>query len=118
MNKLVMKYLSIILTIYLLSLVVHTIYIGDNAALLIMGMVLLIVNLLLKPLLLLITLPLSILTLGLFSFIVNAWTIMIADFFVSGINMGGFLNSLLVAFIVFVLYHLLLDMNKTVGASA
>jgi len=113
MTKLILKYLSIISTIYLLSVAVDTIYIDDTPALLIMGLVLLIVNLLLKPLLLLITLPFSILTLGLFSFIVNAWTIMIADYFVSGINMNGFLNSLLAAFIIVILHHLLRNMNKT-----
>jgi putative membrane protein len=112
MPKLLLKYLSIISTIYLLSMIINTIYIDDTPALLIMGLVLFIVNLLLKPLLLIITLPFSILTLGLFSFIVNAWTIMIADHFVSGINMGGFLNSLLAAFLIVILNHLLRDMNK------
>ncbi len=112
MTKLFLKYFSIILTIYLLSMLIDTIYIGDNTALLIMGLVLLIVNLLLKPLLLLITLPFSILTLGLFTFVVNAWTIMIADYFVPGIHMGGFLNSLLAAFVIVILYHLLRDRNK------
>jgi putative membrane protein len=57
-------------------------------------------------------LPFSILTLGLFSFIVNAWTIMLADYFVPGINMDGFLNSLLAAFIIVILNHLLRDANK------
>jgi putative membrane protein len=61
--------------------------------------------------LLLLTLPFSLLTLGLFNFIVNAWTIMIADHFVKGISMGGFLNSLLAAFIIAVLQHLLRDVN-------
>jgi len=112
MTKLILKYLSIIATIYLLSMVIDTIYIEETPALFIMGLVLLIVNLLLKPLLLLITLPFSILTLGLFSFIVNAWTIMLADYFVPGINMNGFLNSLLAAFIIAILYHLLRDKNK------
>ena len=77
-----------------------------------MGLVLLGVNLLLKPILLLITLPLSLLTLGLFSFIVNAWMIMIADHFVSTINMGGFLNSLIAAFIIVLFNHLFADMTK------
>ncbi len=112
MTKLFMKYISIILTIYLLSFVLHTIYIGSIPALLIMGVVLLAVNLILKPILLLITLPVSVLTLGLFSFIVNAWTIMIADHFVTNISMGGFLNSLLAAFIIVIVNHLLKDMNK------
>ncbi|ROR23903.1 putative membrane protein [Mobilisporobacter senegalensis] len=112
MTKIFLKYLSIILSIYGLSMIIDTIYIDDISDLLIMGFVLLIVNLLLKPLLLLITLPFSILTLGLFNFIVNAWTIMIADNFVDGVNMGGFMNSLLAAFIIVVIHHFLRDMQK------
>lgn len=112
MTKLVLKYLSIILTIYLLSTAIDSVYIGSTASLFIMGLVLLIVNLLLKPFLLLLTLPFNIITFGLFSFIVNAWTIMISDHFVKGIGMGGFLNSLLAAFIIAVLHHLLRDFNK------
>lgn len=112
MTKLFMKYASIILTIYLLSFVLDTIQIGSIQALLIMGLVLLIVNIILKPILLLVTLPVSLLTLGLFSFIVNAWTIMIADHFVKNISMGGFLNSLLAAFVIVIFNHLFKDMNK------
>jgi putative membrane protein len=112
MTKLFIKYISIVLTIYLLSFVSRTIYIGSIPSLLIMGLVLLLVNLILRPILLLITLPFSLLTLGLFSFIVNAWTIMIADYFVMDINMGGFLNSLLAAFIIVIFNHLFKDVNK------
>lgn len=107
MTKLLLKYLSNVLAIYLLSLIIHTIHIRSIPALLVMGLILLIVNLLLKPLLLLITLPFSILTLGLFTFVVNAWTIMIADYFVPGIYMGGFLNSLLAALIIIIINHVL-----------
>ncbi len=111
MSKLFIKYISIIIAIYLLSLVIPSIYIGSISALLIMGLVLLVVNFILKPILLLITLPVSMLTLGLFSFIVNAWTIMIADHFVTGISMGGFLNSLLAAFVIVIVNHMLKDRN-------
>ncbi|WP_414150830.1 phage holin family protein [Acetobacterium carbinolicum] len=112
MIKLFMKYLSIILTLYLLSLVIDSIQINSTSALLMMGLVLLFVNLLLKPILLLITLPLSLLTLGLFSFIVNAWMIMIADHFVSNLSMGGFLNALLAALLIVFFNHLLTGMRK------
>lgn len=112
MSKLFLKYLSIIVTIYLLSFVIKTIYIENTFALFVIGLVLLIVNLILKPLLLVVTLPLNLLTLGLFSFIVNTWTIMLADHFVSGISMGGFLNSLIAAFVIAIIYHLLNDINK------
>ncbi len=112
MKKLFMKYLSIIATLYLLSLVFHNIHIDSLSALLIMGLVLSGINLLLKPILLLITLPLSLLTLGLFSFIVNTWMIMIADHFVTTISMGGFLNSLIAAFIIVLFNQLFTGMTK------
>ncbi len=112
MTKLILKYLSIIATIYLLSMIFSSVEISSTPALLILGLVLFAVNLLVKPLLLLVTLPLSILTFGLFSFIVNAWTIMMADALVPGVNMGGFWHSLLAAFIIALFQHLLRDTAK------
>lgn len=113
MTKLVLKYLSIVATIYLLSMIFSSVHISSTPALLILGLVLFMVNLLLKPLLLLLTLPLNILTFGLFSFIVNAWTIMLADAIVSGVNMGGFWYSLLAALVISLFQHLLKDAAKT-----
>lgn len=107
--KLFIKYISIVLAIYLMSFVFNSVYIGSISALLIMGMVLLLVNLIIKPFLMLITLPANLLTLGLFSFIVNAWTIMIADSLVENISMGGFFNSLIAAFIITILNNLFQD---------
>lgn len=107
MSKLFLKYLLNILTIYLMSFLFHSIHIGNAASLLVMGLILLIVNLIVRPLMLLITLPLNLLTLGLFTFIVNAWALMIADFFVPGIYLGGFLNSLFIAFVIVLTNHFL-----------
>lgn len=112
MSKLLLKYISIIATIYLLSMAIDKVTIQSTPALFALGLVLLIVNLLIKPLILLLTLPFSIITFGLFTFVVNAWTIMIADGFVSGVNMGGFINSLLAAFIISILQHILRDTSK------
>lgn len=112
MSRLLLKYLSTVATIYLLSLVITTIIIRDIPSLLLMGLVLFFVNLLVKPLLLLLTLPINIITLNIFSFVVNAWTIMLADLMVKGVTMNGFLHSLLAAFIISVLQHLLLDKAK------
>ena len=107
--KLFIKYISIVLAIYLMSFVFNSVYIGNLSALRIMGMVLLLVNMIIKPFLMLITLPANLLTLGLFSFIVNAWTIMIADSLVGNISMGGFFNSLIAAFIITILNNLFQD---------
>jgi len=112
MSKLALKYMSIVATIYLLSLVIDQVTIRSTPALFAVGLVLLVINLFIKPLLLILTLPFNIITFGLFTIIVNAWTIMIADGFVPGVNMGGFLNSLLAAFIIAVLQHILRDKSK------
>lgn len=111
-TKLIIKYLSIIISIYSLSYIIDTIIVNSNASLLIMGLVLLLINMTLKPLLLLITLPFSLITLGLFTFVVNAWTILISDYFVSGIKIGGFLNALLISLIIVIINGILRDLNR------
>lgn len=54
-----------------------------------------IVNVLIKPLLILITLPINILTLGLFTFVINALLIMLASSVIKGFSVSGFITALL-----------------------
>lgn len=61
----------------------------------IVAIVLAILNLLVKPILVLFTLPVTILTLGLFLLVINAVIILLADAFVSGFEVNGFLIALL-----------------------
>lgn len=112
MTKLFLKYISIILSIYIVSKIIDSVSVTGVPAILIMGLILLLVNLLLKPIFLIIALPINILSFGLCSFVVNALTIMIADGFVSGVNMGGFLNSLLAAFLIVIFNNLLIDFAR------
>ncbi len=109
MTKLTLKYISIILSIYIVSLLIHSVYVGNVFSLLIMGLVLLLVNLVVKPILLLIALPFNLLTFGFFSFVVNALTIITASGLVPGISMGGFLNALLASLIIVILNNVLID---------
>ncbi|MEO1435889.1 MAG: phage holin family protein [Bacteroidota bacterium] len=52
------------------------------------------------------TLPLNWITLGLFSFLINALMIKLADFFLKGFKVKGFLNAILLAIIVAVVNSL------------
>lgn len=113
MKNLLLKYLSIVVTLYSLSSIISSIRFDDLSTLLIMGLVLFFANMIIRPLLLIITLPFNLLSLGLLTFIVNAWTLMIADLLVPACSMGGFLNSFLAAFIIHILYHLINFTNKT-----
>lgn len=67
--------------------------------------------LLLKPILVILTLPVSILTLGLFLFVINAVLILLADSWIDGFSVSGFwtalLFSILLSFFESVLYKLI-----------
>ena len=71
------------------------------------AVVLAILNIFVKPLIILFTLPVTILTLGLFLFIINALVVLIASKFVHGISIDSFgwalLFSLILSFVTSVL---------------
>ncbi|OPY75294.1 MAG: Membrane protein of unknown function [Syntrophorhabdus sp. PtaU1.Bin050] len=70
-----------------------------------------IINALLKPLLILITLPINILTLGLFTFVINGLLILLASSVIKGFQVSGFwvavLFSILLSIVNFLLNFLL-----------
>ena len=59
------------------------------------AVVLALLNLIVKPILLLLTLPITVITLGLFLFVINAVIILLADAFVNGFDVAGFWIALL-----------------------
>jgi putative membrane protein len=63
----------------------------------IVAVVLGVINMFIKPIIGLLTLPITILTLGIFSLVLNALFIMLADLLVSGFTVAGFWWALLFA---------------------
>lgn len=57
-------------------------------------------NLFVKPLLVLFTLPITILTLGLFTFVVNAIVLELAALFVRGVHIDSFLTAIVAAVVI------------------
>ena len=72
----------------------------DLQSLFISGLLLGIVNTFVKPLVLLLTLPLSIVTLGFFVLVVNALMLLLVAWMVPGFVVSGFWTGLLVALFV------------------
>lgn len=72
-----------------------------------------ILNALVRPLLILLTLPLNILTLGLFTFVINAVIILIADNLIDGFSVAGFWWALLFSIILSVVSAGLFQMTGT-----
>jgi putative membrane protein len=59
-----------------------------------------IVNILIKPILILITLPINILTLGLFTFVINASLILLGSSVVKGFEVSGFLVAVIFSIVL------------------
>ncbi|SFW89255.1 phage holin family protein [Chitinophaga sancti] len=81
---------------------------------LVLAIVLAILNLLVKPVLILLTLPVTIVTLGLFLLVINAVIIMIASSLVSGFKVDGFIWALLFSLVLTVVTGI---MNSLAGTN-
>ena len=67
---------------------------------LMVALVLGILNLLIKPLLIILTLPLTILTLGLFTFVVNAILLLIASSLVRGFHVDSLFTAIIASIVI------------------
>ena len=66
----------------------------------IVALVLGLLNMFVKPLLVILTLPITLLTLGLFMFVINAGLFLFAASFVEGFEVTGFITALIGSFLV------------------
>ena len=64
------------------------------------GIVLSLVNLMIRPVLIILTIPLNLITLGVFTLIINTWMIMLTSGLLPGFHVPGFGVAFLVSLIV------------------
>ena len=100
--------LAVVLTAYLLPGVSVT----DYWTALIVALVLSIVNVIVKPILVVLTIPITFLTLGLFLLVINALMILLADWLVDGFTVDGFWWALLFSLILSLFNSLFDDLTK------
>lgn len=93
---------------FALSSVLRGIHIDTFWTALVLSLVLAVLNVLLKPILIILTLPITILTFGLFLFVINAGIILLAGKFVDGFHVDGFGWALLFSLLLSLLTSLLL----------
>lgn len=109
--KLLLSILINGLLILLASKLLSGIYIESYLIAVITAIVLGLINLTVKPIITILTIPVTVLTLGLFLLIINGAMVMLADFFISGFsvkNLGwAILFSLLLA-----VFNLIIGDNK------
>lgn len=82
----------------------------------IVALVLAFLNAILKPVLIILTIPITVVTLGLFLLVINILIVMLADNIVDGLTVRGWFSALLfslvVSFVSSVLHSIAKDRNK------
>lgn len=100
--------IAIIISAYLLpGVAVDGIWVA-----LVLAVVLGAINAFIKPVLLLLTLPITIVTLGLFSFVMNALLILLAELVVPGFDVAGFWWALIFSLVLSVVTWVLGRFNR------
>ncbi len=82
------------------------------------ALVLSIVNIFIKPIMILLTLPITLVTLGLFLLVINALMVLLADYLIDSLSVDGFWWALLFSLVLAVVNSLLYSifgMNKKNG---
>ena len=100
MTRLLLRIAANTLALFLASVLFAAVVTSSLWAALLAGAVLTLLNVLIRPLLLLITLPINFLTLGLFTLVINAWMVLLAAKFISGVTIAGFWPAVGTALVV------------------
>ena len=95
------------LAILITSYVLPGVHVEGFVTALKVAIVLGIVNAIIKPILIILTLPINILTLGLFTFVINALLILLTANFVSGFSVDSFIWALLFSLVLSVINSVL-----------
>ena len=112
------KFKQVLMKNYLIKLLISTILIvvishflkieiTDYTAAIFMAIALSLLNTFLKPILVFFTIPVTIMTLGLFLLVINAVIVKIADYFIDGINVPSFLTAIIFSVLLSISQYIL-----------
>lgn len=96
----IIQFVGTALALLLVSRIVPGISVDGIYVALVAALVLGILNVLVKPILFILTLPITIITFGLFTFVLNAFMFWLAASFLDGFVVSGFLPALVGSLIV------------------
>ena len=95
------------LAILLVTNIYGGIQVDSVTTAIIAAVVLGLINMIVRPVIVLLTLPISMLTLGLFLLVINAGMLSLAAWLVNGFEVGGFWDALIASFIISVVVALM-----------
>lgn len=98
--RLILRLLLNTLAVAVAAYVLPGVRVDGPAAAFVVAIVLGVINVVLRPILVLLTLPITVVTLGLFMFVINACMILLTDWIVPGFEVAGFWWALLFSLVV------------------
>lgn len=102
---------AVMLTAYLLP----GAHVADYWAALLVAVLISFSNVIVKPILIILTIPITLVTFGLFLLVINAMIILLVDYFVAGFAIDGFWWALAFSLILSVFNSLFGDLTKEKG---
>jgi putative membrane protein len=116
MRILFLKWMILTAAITIASYLLNGIHVDGFLSAFFTAAILGILNTFFRPILVLLTLPINILTLGLFTFIINALMLMMASGVISGFRVDSFWDAILGSFIISVVNWVLSALIREDGA--
>ena len=110
--KLIVRLLLYAVAILITSYLLPGVHVDDFTSAFILAGVLALLNITIKPLLIILTIPFTVITLGLFLIVINALIILLADSIIPGTNIDGFWCAVLFSFIVSILNGIFSGLTK------
>jgi putative membrane protein len=110
--NLILRILLSALAVILLAKFLPGVALDGFTSAIIVAIVIALLNAILKPILVILTLPITIVTLGLFLLVINAGIILLADKFIDGFAVSSFWTALLFSILLSILQSILYSILK------
>ncbi|TMM58178.1 phage holin family protein [Maribacter algarum] len=111
--KFILRLLLSALAVVVLSKVLPNVSVDTYTTALIVAVALSLLNFIVRPILVILTLPVTILTFGLFLLVINAIIIKLADHFVDGFTVDGWLWAIVFSLLLSLLQSILFSILKS-----
>lgn len=100
MKKMIVKFLACVFALFIIDYFMDAMTFESFKSIAIVSVTLGVCNILIKPVLKFFTFAINIISLGLFSFVINAVILQIAFRFTEGAHLNGFVNSIIAAILL------------------
>ncbi len=100
MRKFLLRWLSTAISIFIIARLFDNIYLAGFITALWAAAIFGVANTIIRPLLVFITLPINVLTLGLFTFVVNGIILKLSGAIVPGFRVGGLLSPIIASIVL------------------